>query len=712
MIDYCDVDRENKVIQYTVDGIDAYYLLYDPDEIAVDASAVGSVSLSSGTIARGNMVGAAAATTVNSGKAIVLESYESSASSSIAKNFHYRSQYFKECAEKNGLSVTVKKGVTLTDLMRGLSRYDVIYFNMHGTMYEDDPLICLEEKVTKEKYSNTYGSDVAAGNVGRYDGLSFSGPKFMLRGRFFSKYYTTPNKLETKWVHLGICYGMSGSQEIAESLADAGAGCITGYDGKTWLLYDEYVYGSLFNYMQEDRKSLSDSFDPAVSNARTKTNDESLGNKRVRNYCRPNLLYYVKDGKSSYANVCFRKQTEPVIDTSAYIEIELEPNNGTVSGGTYSLFRVNSDGTEKLLFADKSFSLDHFTISKLEDAEYYRVLIKPTGYNHAETKVMAVQYPKATKVYVKELNITVIPPKNDTTDKPTTTPDKTTSTDLPDADSDGWTRVYNGEQLTKALKASRNIKLMADVKNVKGYYSYSGILDGNGYTITNPIACYDDDNGGWIEYLNKNAVIKNVNFASVNFTFTEGFHERGMILKNEGTIQNCVIRSGKIKMQIRDDCSPGIVGAVGSFVGLNFGTILNCVNMADITAIHPTSNISASGIAASMVSYSSITHCLNLGSVYAEAYDGSSTAKATGIVASTYSEYDCSNNANAGKLQAVITGDYSESYTYNIAFSHTSDNCYPTKCYATQRYDDDPVPDEITVVSRDTLLSMWSDVLN
>nr|WP_302656482.1 hypothetical protein [uncultured Agathobaculum sp.] len=100
MIDYCDVDRENKVIQYTVDGMDAYYLLYDPDEIAVDASAVGSVSLSSGTIARGNMVGAAAATTVNSGKAIVLESYESSASSSIAKNFHYRSQYFKECAEK------------------------------------------------------------------------------------------------------------------------------------------------------------------------------------------------------------------------------------------------------------------------------------------------------------------------------------------------------------------------------------------------------------------------------------------------------------------------------------------------------------------------------------------------------------------------------------------------------------------------------------
>lgn len=601
----------------------------------------------------------------------------------------------------------MKKGVTLTDLMRGLSRYDVIYFNMHGTMYEDDPLICLEEKVTKEKYSNTYGSDVAAGNVGRYDGLSFSGPKFMLRGRFFSKYYTTPNKLETKWVHLGICYGMSGSQEIAESLADAGAGCITGYDGKTWLLYDEYVYGSLFNYMQEDRKSLSDSFDPAVSNARTKTNDESLGNKRVRNYCRPNLLYYVKDGKSSYANVCFRKQTEPVIDTSAYIEIELEPNNGTVSGGTYSLFRVNSDGTEKLLFADKSFSLDHFTISKLEDAEYYRVLIKPTGYNHAETKVMAVQYPKATKVYVKELNITVIPPKNDTTDKPTTTPDKTTSTDLPDADSDGWTRVYNGEQLTKALKASRNIKLMADVKNVKGYYSYSGILDGNGYTITNPVGLDGTHNTAWIDQLNAAGTIQNVNFASIDFTFTQGFGARAMIDKNVGTIDRCVIRSGKVKMELdRTDSYPSS-GEVATFVGLNYGTIQNCVNMADVTAIqHSYPNIHASGIASTNLG--KILNCLNLGSIYAES--SVSDATASGITSSVYSGAVCSGSANAGKIEAVTFGEYSKSSARNIAYHDSVDYVYG--CYATQRYDDDSFPEVISIVSRDKLLSMWSDVLN
>ena len=115
---------------------------------------------------------------------------------------------------------------------------------------------------------------------------------------------------------------------------------------------------------------------------------------------------------------------------------------------------------------------------------------------------------------------------------------------------------------------------------------------------------------------------------------------------------------------------------------------------------------------AAMVSGSSITHCLNLGSIYVEACGDSANAQANGIVSGTYSNFTCSNNANAGKLQAITTGDYCKSFTYNIAFSNTEANTYPTDCYATQRYDDDPVPDEITVVSRDTLLSMWSDVLN
>ena len=697
-IDYCDVDRDNGVIQYWVDGLEAYYLLYNPDEVANgDASSVSSALTASASTYGTAMVGAASSSsTISSGKALVLESYEYTAQSKAAQDFHYRSNFFKTCTENNGLTTTIKKGVTVADLKTGLSSYDVLYFNMHGMTYEDEPMLCLEEKATREKYKSTYGSDVNNGYIGRYDGLSLTGPKFMVRGTFFTKYYTGYNKLTAKWVHLGTCYGMSGTKDLAYDLKDAGAGCITGYDGETWLLYDEWIYSGIFGYMQDEKKTLEDSLNLAIARARTNTSADNVGNKHVRDNCRPTLMYY------GDANISFR--TEPVVDTSASIKIQLEPNLGTVRGGSYSLYRVNSDGSETQIVTNKSFTNDYFQIFNLEDAQNYRVKISPNGYAQASVTVMAVQYSKPTGVYVKQREITVIP----TDPSKPTTPDITTSPNLPDADSDGWTRVYNGEQLTKALEKSRNILLMADVKNVKGYHIYSGILDGNGHTITNPIACSDTDNSGWIEHLQPKAVIKNVNFASVNFTFTEGFYDRGMILKNVGTIQNCVIRSGKIKMRLPDDYQSDYVSAVGSFVGLNYGTILNCVNMADITAIHPTNGISASGIAASMESGSSITHCLNLGSIYAESY----VVRATGIVGSTYYECDCSNNANAGKLQAVTTGDYSESYTCNIAYSYASDKHYPTNCYATQRYDDDPVPDEITVVSRDTLLSMWSDVLN
>lgn len=693
-IDYCDVDRDNGVIQYWIDGLEAYYLLYNPDEVANgDASSVSSALTASASTYGTAMVGAASSSsTISSGKALVLESYEYTDQSNIAKDFHYRSNFFKTSAADNGLTTTIKKGVTVADLKTGLSSYDVLYFNMHGMTYEDEPMLCLEEKATREKYKSTYVSDVNQGYIGRYDGLSLTGPKFMVRGTFFTKYYTGYNKLTAKWVHLGTCYGMSGTKDLAYDLKDAGAGCITGYDGETWLLYDEWIYSGIFAYMQDEKKTLEDSLNLAIARARLNTSNDNAGNKHVRDNCRPTLMYY------GDANISFR--TEPVVDTSAYIQIQLEPNLGTVRGGSYYLYRVNSDGSETQVITNKSFTNDHFLISGLEDAQNYRVKISPTGYEQASVTVMAVQYSKPTSVYVKQREITIIP----TDPSKPTTPDITTSPDLPDADSDGWTRIYNGEQLTKALEKNRNILLMADVKNVKGSTSYYGILDGNGYTITNPIAYYDSDNGGWIDYLNEKAVIKNVNFASVNFTFTEGFYERGLIKKNAGTIENCVIRSGKFKMELPDTHPTGFTAWVGSFVGLNWGTIRNCVNMADITAIRNTGNISAAGIAGSASSGSTITHCLNLGNVYAES--SVHDAAACGIIPSTYLA-ECSNNGNAGKLTASSYGDYSEITTCAISSTQNF-----TNCYATQRYDDDPVPDEITVVSRDTLLSMWSDVLN
>ena len=245
-----------------------------------------------------------------------------------------------------------------------------------------------------------------------------------------------------------------------------------------------------------------------------------------------------------------------------------------------------------------------------------------------------------------------MPDKLDTTDKPTTKPDKTTSTDLPAADSDGWTRIYNGEQLTKALEANRNIKLMADVRDVEGVSQYKGTLDGNGHTISNPQVC----------------------------PYTHSFHSRGWI---------------------------------SALLG---GTIRDCVNMANVSAI---GNSSASAYAGGIIgsAYSDaatvihISHCLNLGSIYAET-NGSGSATASGICTSyNYFSYrititDC---GNGGEIFAKNTKTSSYAVETSISPQFSNIPGYTTKMYYwDERYNSS----NIQTVSRDTLLSMWSDVLN
>lgn len=794
MIDYCDVDRDNGVIQYWVDGCEFAYFLYDVSSEGmtdgtrsplIDTSSQSTASSSRSTASSltispdtvncaSNLVGAAP----SNQKALILDYYSASSSHPYASHFHKFSQEAEERYKAVGYTPKTIYGFTIADLKSGLDQYNLMLFNTHGALIDNTPVVCLSEPVTSKNRAN-YKTDIKDGNVIIATNINTKAYEYCIAPQFFTAHY---KYLNTSWIHLDLCKGFGGNNELAETLSSLTVNNITGFGDTVPNYFANYCFANLLDYMA-DQYQLKDCIDYADTASRKQY--LALGDKNSNYLVCPKLQLYGKG---------WLKLTE-VEDHYGRIRIALNPDVGTITSGTYSLYCVRSDLTEALLYDGKSFTTSAFEITGLQDALYYRVVIKVPNYDSAEAKIMAVEYPKDTNIPItynpskpltpvvstteteitvrdldnkalKNASVTLYGKKKDsstftkltsgTTDSSgkltiakvdisyttlkaeaslsgyisgsteqsfagqgknkryiTVTLDTEKSlepddnSELPNASSDGWTYVYNSAQLTNALKANRNIKLMADVKDVKGSYSYYGILDGNGHTITNPIAWSDTDNNGWIEYLMEKAVIKNVNFASVNFTFTEGGYERGLIRKNEGTLQNCVIRSGKIKMQLQDNCLSSIIDAVGSFVGLNYGTILNCVNMADITAIHSTSNISASGIAASMGSDSRITHCLNLGSIYAES--SYNDAFACGIVRNTYiyTSSECSNNGNAGKLSASSYGDYGKIATCAITSTQGFANCY-----ATQRYDDDPVPDEITVVSRDTLLSMWSDVLN
>lgn len=377
--------------------------------------------------------------------------------------------------------------------------------------------------------------------------------------------------------------------------------------------------------------------------------------------------------------------------------ITADQDEDEISSVTCDVYKIS--GNKETKVQTKSFSTRSFTIDSLENGQEYKVKVVAKGYEWAYATTTAERSPTEIQVKLVKQNINLMPDKPD---KPTTTPDKTTSTDLPAADSDGWTRVYNGEQLTKALEADRNIKLMTDVSDVDGVESYSGVLDGNKHTITNPLGSDSIYKGynvhTWIWYLS--GTIKNTNFESVSFYSSGPRAECSLIgaVGPDGKIDRCVIFSGEFTAEGTKDAT------AGAFARHNLGTISNCVNKANVSAINPLDSTSASAeitttYAGGIIGYSyshSISHCLNTGKITAST--NAFTSKAAGICpADVYmSTRDCGNTGSISGNMAYSISDSPHGYTI---YKTTSDALLGTGITLYQ-------------ASEREILSMWSDVLN
>ena len=798
-IDYCDVDRDNGVISYEIDGCKFAYFLREIGAGATDGSISNSTNsnqfvISNSTIFdnASNLVGSSF-NTKSHGKALILNYYPSSDNSSDAQNFRTVTSIYEGCAKAVGHTPTTIYGYKVSDLMNGLEQYDMILCKSHGNIVGNTPVMCLSEVATFTNYTQTYKDDVKAGTIGCACGLAGAALKdsqYYVYGSFFTKHYYGGAKLKANWFHISCCYGFAGDNQLASSINAAGAKSVTGYADTVSTLFDPLCVNALFEHMCSGY-TLKNAIDPAYTAAV----------KQAREACEKKGIdfgqWYIPR-----IRLCGNGQLE-LEDTETLtgkIKITVQPDDGTLTDASYYIYRIRANSTE-VQDGGKSFTGNSFEISGLQDGVEYRVKINAKYYDSAEVKVKAAQSPQTTIVpltydpptaldplvstteteitvrdldnkALKNASVTLYGKKKDSstftklTSGTTNSSGKLTiakvdisyttlkaeasltgyisgsteksfagqgknkryievtldtekslepddgdesSSDLPKQDSDGWTRVYTSAQLTASLKHNRDIKLMADVSDVTGVESYSGVLDGNRYTITNPIGYTDGE--PWISTLKENAVIKNVNFASVNFTFTQGAYHHGMIYSNKGTLENCVIRSGEIKLTPSDSYPIGYDCTVGSFVGSNDGTIRNCVNMANVTAIHNQRSVSAAGIADG--NFGTITHCLNLGNVSAVSYSDTATATACGIVLSFSSSMECSDNGNAGKLTASVpSSSQTRIRLCNIAYTYNPYTPEFSNCYMTERQNNDPKTDDVTVVSRDTLLSMWSDVLN
>ncbi len=806
-IDYCDVDRDNGVISYEIDGCKFAYFLRD---ITADATAgSASTSTSSSQLVTGNfttsdnasnLVGASSRS--SNGKALILNYYPSSDKSSAAQDFHNANSIYEGCAKAVGYTPTTIYGYKVSDLMSGLDQYKMILFNSHGNIVSDTPVLCLSEIATFTNYTQTYKDDVKAGTIGCAFGLvnaAFSNARYYVYGSFFTRHYSR-TKLNATYVHLGSCYGFSADNHLAASLSDAGAKSVVGYADTVTTGFDAFCIVSLFEYMSSGytlKNALDPAYTAAVKNAREACEKQGID---FGQWSTPRMRLY-GNGQLEF---------EAVETLTGKIKITVQPDAGTLTDANYRIYRIRANSTETLE-GGKSFTGNSFEISGLQDGVEYRVEINAKNYDSAEVKVKAAQSPQTTIVpltynpptaldpvvstaeteitvrdldnkALKNASVTLYGKKNGsstfvkltsgTTDSSgkctidkvdisyttlkaeaslsgyisgsteksfagqgrnkryidvTLDTEKSLEPDddsaLPNASSDGWTYVYNSTQLTKALEANRNIKLMADVKDVEGVTEYSGILDGNGHTVTNPqLITYKFGFGaGWIVELT-NGTIKNLKIADVNFQVKDAKEYIGLIGETSGscTIENCAILSGQIS---NIDSDP----SVGAFVGIaiNNLTMKNCVNMASVSAI---SNSISWSYASGMIGWYgwsettdssgttkptttvTISHCLNLGSIYAET--GSIGSAIASGISSSYNDNSnvditITNCGNGGEISAK----HRETSSYAVA-SALSPQYSGVSGYATQKYNNDSNKSYLSIVSRDTLLSMWSDVLN
>ncbi len=103
--------------------------------------------------------------------------------------------------------------------------------------------------------------------------------------------------------------------------------------------------------------------------------------------------------------------------------------------------------------------------------------------------------------------------------------------------------------------------------------SFNGTLDGNGYTIRGLTVTGDGDIGF---VSNNQGTIRNLFFHSANVVATGYDVSAGTVVGiNTGTIENCVVRSSEVTM---DTTSEDVVASiyVGGIVGLNRGTVSMC----------------------------------------------------------------------------------------------------------------------------------------
>ncbi len=193
-------------------------------------------------------------------------------------------------------------------------------------------------------------------------------------------------------------------------------------------------------------------------------------------------------------------------------------------------------------------------------------------------------------------------------------------------------------------------------------FEFSGILNGNGYSISN--FTIEEDEGNLAMFTKLKGTVDGLTFRNVNIT---SYNYNGVGISvicynlEGGTINDCTIESGKIEGEI------GLAGGFAAYV--TSGTITNCVNKAniEIDTTHTSDSYSIGGIAG-FVKAGTITDCKNYGTIKGAEFVGGIVGRSQGSNANiTLTNLENHGNVvGTDSFVAGIIGRFDRDYEYSI----------------------------------------------
>ena len=143
--------------------------------------------------------------------------------------------------KNEGLSVDMDVECTVKDFANDLDGYDYIQIEEHGTIYDNVPVICLDEDITDENRKE-YSNDLKAKNIAAIQYLDKQNRlhrNYWIKPSFFKEHYGSKG-LSGSIIYLGCCRGYM-KKDLVEAIKGAGADTVIGYTDTVYTYYDHYI---------------------------------------------------------------------------------------------------------------------------------------------------------------------------------------------------------------------------------------------------------------------------------------------------------------------------------------------------------------------------------------------------------------------------------------------------------------------------------------